>query len=169
MSKSELYAVFALPNHEIKNLTFNKIKNYGYSSYTKKQKNQGYKREGKDSLSRMSSAGFTKDNFLCTNDGFRYQTDVIEAPNKRTMKLRERTEHPTQKPVKLIKTLINFITNPNDIILDPFAGSGTLAIACLETGRRYVCIEKEVEYYDIAMRRIEDWHNTPRQQELDLG
>lgn len=78
-------------------------------------------------------------------------------------------QHPTQKPLALIKRLIELTTPKNAIILDPFAGSGTLAIAALETGRRYVCIEKEVEYYDIAMRRIEDWHNTPRQQELELG
>lgn len=77
--------------------------------------------------------------------------------------------HPTQKPVGLYKKIINKFIEKNAIILDPFAGSGTLAIAALETGRRYVCIEKEVEYYDIAMRRIEEWHKTPRQQELDFG
>jgi site-specific DNA-methyltransferase (adenine-specific) len=67
--------------------------------------------------------------------------------------------HPTQKPLELIKRLVEMLTPENGIVLDPFAGSFTTAIACLETGRRYVCIEKEDDYFEIGKNRISQWHN----------
>jgi len=158
MSQSEPYCVFAHPNHKISNLIFNKLKNEG-KPYIKKQNNTGYKREGKDSLSRVNTSAWTRQDYVCSNDGFRWQTDVITAPSKQYMKHKERTEHPTQKPVKLIKTLVEMLTHENGIVLDPFAGSFTTAIACLETGRRYVCIEKEKDYFEIGKQRITQWHN----------
>jgi site-specific DNA-methyltransferase (adenine-specific) len=71
------------------------------------------------------------------------------------MKHHERTIHPTQKPVALISTLVQWITNPGDLVLDPFCGSGTTALACKELGRNYICIEKELEYYQIACNRLD--------------
>lgn len=68
-------------------------------------------------------------------------------------------QHPTQKPLELIKRLVELTTKEGDIILDPFAGSGTLAIACLETNRKYVCIEKDDEYFEVMKKRISQWHN----------
>ena len=65
--------------------------------------------------------------------------------------------HPTQKPLFLIQKLIELVTNPGDLVLDPFAGSGTTALACKELGRNYICIEKEREYIDIIHQRL----NTP--------
>ena len=65
--------------------------------------------------------------------------------------------HPAQKPVFLIQKLIELITNPGDLVLDPFAGSGTTALACKELNRNYICIEKEREYVDIIHQRL----NTP--------
>ena len=73
------------------------------------------------------------------------------------MKHHERTIHPTQKPVALISTLVQWISNPGDLILDPFAGSGTTALACKELNRNYICIEREREYIDIIHQRL----NTP--------
>ncbi len=64
--------------------------------------------------------------------------------------------HVTPKPVPLIENIINHSSNPNDIILDPFIGSGTTAIAALNTGRFFIGIEKEKEYVDIANKRIEE-------------
>jgi len=60
----------------------------------------------------------------------------------------------TQKPVNLIKTLIEWLTNPGDTVLDPFLGSGTTAIGCIRTGRRCIGIEKDAGYFEIAKRRI---------------
>jgi len=69
-------------------------------------------------------------------------------------KLERRYEHPTQKPLKLIKYIIEKYTNKNDIILDPFLGSGTTAVACKELGRRYIGIEISPEYCEMARRRV---------------
>lgn len=72
--------------------------------------------------------------------------------------------HPTQKPVMLFQLLIKQFTKEGDVVLDCFAGSGTCAIACLNTRRNYICIEKDPEYYNIAMNRVDDrlWDLTCR-------
>ena len=75
-------------------------------------------------------------------------------------------EHPTQKPVELLKSLILLTTPENGIVLDPFAGSCTTAIACLETSRRYVCIEALDKYYEVGMSRIARWHSQHKQLSL---
>lgn len=63
--------------------------------------------------------------------------------------------HPTQKPVALFEYLIKTYTNENEIVLDNTAGSGTTAIAAINTNRKWVCIEKEKEYYDLAIERVD--------------
>lgn len=62
--------------------------------------------------------------------------------------------HPTQKPVALFEYLIRTYTNPSDIVLDNCAGSGTTAIAAINAGRRWVCIEKDKDYASVAVERI---------------
>jgi len=69
-------------------------------------------------------------------------------------KLERRYKHPTQKPLKLIKYIIRKYTKKDDIILDPFLGSGTTAVACKELGRRYIGIEISEKYCEIAKNRI---------------
>ena len=64
--------------------------------------------------------------------------------------------HPTQKPVKLIEYLAKTYTLENEIIVDNTAGSGTLAIACINTNRRYICIEKDPDYFEVMRDRIEN-------------
>lgn len=76
----------------------------------------------------------------------------------------EKGKHPTQKPVALFEYLIKTYTNERDLVLDGFAGSGTTAIACLNTNRRFICIEKESEYFEKAKKRIEI-----HQQQIKLG
>ena len=63
--------------------------------------------------------------------------------------------HPTQKPVALLEYLIKTYTNENETVLDFTMGSGTCGVACLRTGRRFIGIEKDPGYFDIACRRIE--------------
>jgi len=63
-------------------------------------------------------------------------------------------EHPTEKPVELITTVISCVTAGNQFVLDPFMGSGTTAIACIRTGRKFIGIEISPEYYKIALNRI---------------
>ena len=64
--------------------------------------------------------------------------------------------HPTQKPVALMEYLIRTYTQEGETVLDNCMGSGTTGVACANTNRRFIGIEKEVEYFDIAYRRIED-------------
>lgn len=66
--------------------------------------------------------------------------------------------HPTEKPVDMFEFLIQKSSIENDVILDPFAGSGTTAIACINTKRNYILIEKEPEYIEIINKRIESAH-----------
>lgn len=73
---------------------------------------------------------------------------------------KEQRYHPTQKPTGLIKWILEKYSTPNDIILDPFLGSGTTALACIKTGRRYIGIEKELKYCEIARKRIAGLPNT---------
>ena len=65
------------------------------------------------------------------------------------------TLHPTQKPVGLKQWLVNTYSNEGETVLDPFMGSGTTGVACVKTGRRFVGIELQRKYFDIACRRIE--------------
>lgn len=69
----------------------------------------------------------------------------------------EKTEHPCQVPVELIKRIILLTSAPNDLIVDPYMGSGTTAIACLETGRDFIGFEMVEEYCEIARNRIANW------------
>lgn len=62
--------------------------------------------------------------------------------------------HPTQKPVKLLEYLIKTYTNEGDTVLDPCAGSGATAIACMNTGRNYIVIEKDEAIYNKMTERI---------------
>jgi hypothetical protein len=64
--------------------------------------------------------------------------------------------HPTQKPVALMEDLVKTYTNPGDTVLDFTMGSGSTGVACVNTGRRFIGIEREPNYFDIACRRIED-------------
>ena len=64
-------------------------------------------------------------------------------------------EHPTQKPAALMKWCIEQCKNNPKTILDPFMGSGTTGVAALQMGRKFIGIEREPRYFDIACRRIE--------------
>jgi site-specific DNA-methyltransferase (adenine-specific)/modification methylase len=89
-------------------------------------------------------------------------------------------EHPTQKPVDVMKWCIEHIPQPNRTIIDPFMGSGTTLVAAVKLGRHGIGIEREHKYFDIACRRIEAAYRQPDlfiqppspapvQQTLDLG
>lgn len=67
-----------------------------------------------------------------------------------------RGDHPTQKPIGVMEWAINHVPAPNSLILDPFMGSGTTGVACMNLGRSFIGIEREPKYFDIACRRIED-------------
>ncbi len=91
--------------------------------------------------------------------GLRYPTDVIKCAHdalRYNSTLKNKTLHPTQKPVSLIEYLIKTYTNPGEMVLDCFLGSGTTAVAAINTDRKYIGFEKEAEYIEMAKKRIED-------------
>ena len=64
--------------------------------------------------------------------------------------------HPTQKPVALFEYLIKTYTNEGETVLDNCAGSGTTAIACINTNRKYICMEKDETYYNLMCERVKN-------------
>lgn len=75
----------------------------------------------------------------------------------------EWNEHPTVKPTKLMAHLCLLITPPGGVILDPFMGSGTTGVAAVSSGFRFIGIEREKKYFEIARRRLEE-----AQRQMDL-
>ena len=84
------------------------------------------------------------------NDDYKYPTSVKYFNSVRKGK------HPTQKPVELLEYLIKTYTNKGEIILDNCMGSGTTAIACINTNRNYIGFENDNTYYELANKRIEE-------------
>lgn len=77
-----------------------------------------------------------------------------------------KNHHPTVKPIALFEWLIKLVTREGQVVLDPFLGSGTTAIAAHQAGRECVGIEREDDYVEIAKRRIDHWESQPQQREL---
>ena len=69
--------------------------------------------------------------------------------------------HPTQKPLALMMELIKTFSNECDVVLDNCMGSGTTGVACKKLNRDFIGIEKEKEYFDIAVKRIENADENP--------
>ena len=82
-------------------------------------------------------------------NGFRY-ADIIKA-NRTNNKL-----HPTQKPVDLLEIFIKQSTDKNDVVFDGFMGSGSTGVACMNTNRKFIGIELDENYFNIAKQRIEE-------------
>ena len=95
-----------------------------------------------------------KDN-TCTYNG-KSSSDVLD------FHLTEKRSHPTQKPLSLIEYLVKVYTNPSDIILDNCIGSGTTAIASINTGRNFIGFEMDKTYYQIACDRIREALREPK-------
>ena len=78
----------------------------------------------------------------------------------RGLALQDGKQHPTQKPVELMKWCLGFIPDSGSI-LDPFMGSGTTGVACVRTGRKFIGIEIDPDYFDIACKRIREAYAQP--------
>jgi len=70
--------------------------------------------------------------------------------------------HPTQKPIKVLKHIVKIASNENDVVLDPFMGVGSSGVAALEMNRRFIGIEIEKEYFEAANKRL---NKIPKQSE----
>ena len=105
-----------------------------------------YRIFSKDNSSSCYDLKHQKKNIETVNDGYRYPTSILEfAP--------ETGLHPTQKPLSLLEYLVSTYSNENDIVLDNCMGSGTTNLACIKLNRKSIGIEKEKQYYDVAVRR----------------
>jgi DNA modification methylase len=94
--------------------------------------------------------------------GERYPNSILKISNTNAMG----KNHPTEKSIILFEYLIKTYTNEGDLVLDNTAGSGTTAIACLNTNRQFIVMEKEQKYYDIILKRVGDFKKMPLQKSI---
>ncbi len=117
--------------------------------YPKMRKGKMRKRGGMKMGSRIQGDGDgLKAGFENYSDLY-FPTNIIDLVNPRRYKL-----HPTQKPVKLFEYLIETYTKEKELVLDNCAGSGTTGLACKNLNRQFILIEKEDEYYNIILKRL---------------
>ena len=70
---------------------------------------------------------------------------------------KERVQHPTQKPLAIIERILTIFSMENDMVLDPFSGSGTSAVAARKLNRNFIGFEKDKNYYDISKERLKEY------------
>lgn len=126
-------------------ITYNPQTIEGEPYYRKRKQNTGNKPN--NHLLGVTSDSETK------NTGFRYPSTVQFFQQKWR---RQDQIHPTQKPVELLEWLIKSYSNENDIVLDNTMGSGSTGVACINTKRNFIGIEKDDKYFEIAKKRIEE-------------
>ena len=116
---------------------------------------KAYKWNSDRSGGEAGSIGQTKETPI-DNVGTRYPISILELSQ-------ERGFHPTQKPVPLMEYLVNTYSNPGDVVLDCCMGSGTTGVACVNTDRQFIGIEKDPAYFEVAKERINSTvKDTPR-------
>ena len=112
--------------------------------------------------------GKVKVNALGKNPGDVWQFPKVTSGAKRASK--ERTAHPAQFPISVIDRIVKASSRPDDLVMDPFLGSGTTAVSALKLGRKVLGFEIKKEYCELAARRLDAYLNTrrnpPIQQEL---
>lgn len=82
--------------------------------------------------------------------------DGAEARDVFSFRTETDADHPCQKPLALMRELVRRLTEPGDVILDPFMGSGTTGLAALSTGRRFMGVESDPGYFEVARKRLAD-------------
>lgn len=104
----------------------------------------------------MSKASTGDDVYNGANKGYdnSKQDVTMRVPSSVQAFNRERGYHPTQKPVALMEYLIKTYTRPGQVVLDNTMGSGTTGVACINTGRRFIGIERDEAYFKVACERI---------------
>lgn len=134
-----------------KQCTYNPQMTYGHKNYS----------SFKSNTSKIGEIyGNMKSAHRNCNDGSRYPVSVIKFNTERSK------FHPTQKPVALLEYLIKTYTNENDIVLDNCMGSGSTGVACVNTNRKFIGIEKDEKYFEIAKQRIEEVYQYEKQRLL---
>lgn len=104
---------------------------------------------GQGSMHRASKVNLDYVGTVVNNAGTRYPNSILHFP------IHNHKLHPNQKPVAIFAYLIRTYSNPGDLVMDNAAGSGTTAIAAIETGRNWICIEKDAGYCQVAQERVD--------------
>lgn len=99
------------------------------------------------------------------NNGTRYPVDVLKFNDVYSQG--RGTVHPTQKPVELLEYLIKTYTNEGEVVLDATIGSGSTAVACVNTGRQFIGYETDAHYFEVAQRRIREAQAKKAQELFD--
>jgi len=98
-----------------------------------------------------------RDNFK--NIEFARPSNVINANNV-TNQFTSQMEHSAVFPEKLVEFFVKTFTNENDIVLDPFAGSGTVGLTCVKTKRQFILMEKQEQYFELIKKRVGDFNKS---------
>lgn len=85
------------------------------------------------------------------------EKSIIREPGNRYKAI-----HPTQKPVRLLERLLALTTQPGDVVLDPFSGSCSTAVACINTERKFIGFEIDSEYYEAGIKRLKEVFSEPK-------
>ncbi|MCY4490424.1 MAG: site-specific DNA-methyltransferase [Thaumarchaeota archaeon] len=125
-----------------------KTKGIREKRYYNSVKVTGFKKEDPRGLIR-------KERVFKDDHGMKNPTSVLYANNKGSMKKSERTSHPTQKPLSILKTIAKGYCPKDGVVLDPFVGSGSTCLAAKTENRQYIGIEKDSEYYKICQSRLQ--------------
>lgn len=134
-----------MKNHEVCLVFYKKTPTYNPIKTAGEPYNRSHKKQNRAEIYADHGA---KNTTNTTGDRFPNSCFYIKAEYK--------SIHPTQKPVELFEYFILTYTNEGETVLDNCAGSGTTAIAAINTKRNYICMEKEEKYYDMMIKRIEE-------------
>lgn len=144
LAEVELIAVYSKRKSRLKDLTFN------WKEIA--ERGEPYRR----TFDRKNNTRKPINPYVSESNGIRYPRQILTFPSKCNLPEMERTDHPTQKPLGLCGYVIKALSNPGDLILDPFSGSGTTAIACHRLGRNFICIERDPVYYAESVARLKN-------------
>lgn len=140
-----------LRNHEHLLVFYRKMPTYNPQKYVGKMRDKGRKQNtGKSNYGEFKAT-------VTRNDTYHPQS-VVDFTNGDNTK---ESEHPTQKPLDLIRYLVKTYSNPGDTVYDGYLGSGTTAVAAMMEGRHFVGSEMKPEYFEIVQRRLNEIRRTP--------
>ena len=138
-----------LKQHENISLFYEKLPTYNPIKYLDKPYDKT-KYNGKDMKENVLGSYTSKSN---KNNGERFPKSILEFSQNWS---RQQQIHPTQKPTALMEYLIKTYTNENETVLDFTMGSGSTGVACLNTNRKFIGIEMDDNYFDVATKRIKE-------------
>jgi site-specific DNA-methyltransferase (adenine-specific) len=121
-----------------------KYYDYGYKEYNITKEKFNVTRSNKSNICQNRTVACA----IGLEEGIREQSIIIQSGDHYT------AIHPTQKPVRLLERLLNLVSQEGDLVLDPFSGSGSTAVACINLNRNYIGFEIDEEYFNGSVKRV---------------